>query len=496
MKMSIEIFKSKYSIALSVLLSGLCYYFGNGLNGDFWYLVWLAPIPIICLTMVNNWKLSFLASFIAYLIGRLSWFWYLVKVATMLPAIIFTLAPALIFAGIILLTRSTALKLNAWYSLFAFPLFFSAFEYLLIKFAPDGTAASIAYSQMNCLPLIQIASVAGIIGITFILTLIPSAIAFAWVFRKEKESLIYLSVCAGVIIGGVLLFGFLRLSNTSSNDKIKVGLAVMDEKMHNNADKPNAIKDKAATDFYLKQIDSLAGLGVSVVLLPERALSIDKLSENEMMKLLVNAATKNNIYIISGYTNLRGEKEYNSAIVINNRGDIVADYNKAHLVTGLENQFIPGNNIGLFKLNNLQSGIAICKDLDFQDYIRRYGQNSPNVLFVPAWDFVVDDWLHSRMTILRGVENGFSEVRAARVGKLTISDYYGRVRDESSSSDLQQAALIGYVPTQQFDTFYTRSGDWAGALSLLLSACLILIAYGRHYLLDFKRLRVSGEIPR
>jgi apolipoprotein N-acyltransferase len=305
-----------------------------------------------------------------------------------------------------------------------------------------------------------------------------------------------LSICAGSIIIGVLLFGFLRLNNTFTNDKIKVGLVVMDENKHNTSDKPNDIKDKAAADFYLKQIDSLAGHGVSAILLPERALSIDKLSENEIMKLLINAAVKNNVYIITGYTNLKGEKEYNSAIVINNRGNIVTDYNKVHLVTGLESQFTPGNNIGLFKLNNLQSGIAICKDLDFQDYIRRYGKNSPNILFIPAWDFVVDDWLHSRMSILRGVENGFSEVRAARVGKLTISDCYGRVTDEASSSNLQSASLIGYVPTQQFDTFYTRFVDWVGALSLLLSAFLIFITYMRNYLFDFKRLNVSGEIPR
>jgi apolipoprotein N-acyltransferase len=492
MKMAATIFTSKYTIALSVLVSGLCYYFGNGLIGDFWYLVWLAPIPIICLAVVNSKKVAFWASFIAYLIGRLSWFWYLVKVTTMLPAIFFTLAPSLIFAGIIILTRSTALKLNAWYSLFAYPILFSAFEYLLIKFAPDGTAASIAYSQMNCLPLIQIASVTGILGITFIVTLIPSSIAFALLFRGEKKPFTYLSICAGSIIGGVLLFGFLRLNNTSANDKIKVGLVVMDEKKHNNSDKPDGIKDKAAADFYLNQIDSLAGQGVSAILLSERALSIDKLSENEVIKSLINAAVKNNVYIISGYTNLRGEKEYNSAIVINNKGDLVADYNKIHLVTGLERQFTPGNNIGLFKLNNLQSGIAICKDLDFQDYIRQYGKNNPNILFVPAWDFVVDDWLHSRMAILRGVENGFSEVRAARVGRLTISDCYGRVTDEASSSNLQQASLIGYVPTQRFDTFYTRSGDWMGTFSLLLSVLLIII----NYRFDFKRLSVSGEIPR
>jgi apolipoprotein N-acyltransferase len=485
MKTDITIFQSKYSIALSVLLSGLFYYFGNGLHGDCWYLVWLAPIPVICLAIGNSGKVAFWASFIAYLIGRLSWFWYLVRVATILPAIIFTIAPALIFAGIILLSRSTALKLNAWYSLFAFPLLFSAFEYVLIKFAPDGTAASIAYSQMNCLPLIQIASVAGIIGITFMVTLIPSVIAFALLFRKRIAYLL-------CVIGAVLLFGFLRLNNSSADHKIKVGLVTMDENKHNTSDRPDTINDKAATAFYLKQIDSLAGQGVSTILLPERAISIDQSSEEEMMKLLVNAASKNNVYIISGYTNLRGAKEYNSAIVISNKGAILKDYNKVHLVTGLENQFIPGNDIGLFKLDHLQSGIAVCKDLDFQDYIRQYGKNKLNILFVPAWDFIVDDWLHSRMTILRGVENGFSIVRVARTGRLTISDYYGRVTDEASSSDQQQTALTGYVSTQRLDTFYTRYGDWAGVLSLVLSVVLIVISY----LFDFKRLKVSADIPR
>jgi apolipoprotein N-acyltransferase len=462
---SMKIFTSKYAIVFSILLTGLCYYFGNGLNGDFWYLVWLAPIPIICLAVVHSGKVAFWASFIAYLIGRLSWFWCLVRVATLIPAIIFTVSPALIFAGIILLTRSTALKLNAWYSLFAFPLLFSTFEYILIKFAPDGTAASIAYSQMNCLPLIQIASVTGILGITFMVTLISSSIVLF--IRKEK----YLSICRAVIIGGVLLFGYLRLNKTSDNNKIKVGLVVMEEDKHNNADKSDTIKDNAAADFYVKQIDSLAAHGVSVILLPERALSIDK--DNEIIKLLIDAASKNNVYIVTGYTNLRNEKEYNSALVINNKGDIVADYNKVHLVTGLERQFIPGKDIGLFKLNNLQSGIAICKDLDFQEYIRQYGKNSPHILFVPAWDFVVDDWLHSRMAILRGVENGFSEVRAARVGELTISDCYGRVSYEASSSNMKAASLIGYVSTQRVDTFYARSGDWAGVIIFLLSIGLM-----------------------
>ena len=86
----------------AILVSGLCWYFSNGLNENFWYLLWVAPIPILLLAFRSSWKITFIASFIAYLIGRMSWFSFLATVATLVPAIIFSLLTALIFALIYL----------------------------------------------------------------------------------------------------------------------------------------------------------------------------------------------------------------------------------------------------------------------------------------------------------------------------------------------------------------------------------------------------------
>jgi len=60
------------------------------------------------------------------------------------------------------------------------------FEFLLFKFSPDGTAGSISYTQSNFLPIVQIASVTGILGISFLVTLFPSAIAVGFNFRFKK----------------------------------------------------------------------------------------------------------------------------------------------------------------------------------------------------------------------------------------------------------------------------------------------------------------------
>lgn len=469
-------FSSRTGIIASVLFSACCYYFGNGLTGSYWFLVWLAPLPLLCVAVSNSWKTALLATFIAYLLGRMSWFGYLERVAFLVPAIIFTIVPALIFAAIILLTRWIALRTRAWYACFAFPVFCCLFEYVLIKQAPDGTAASIAYSQMNCLPLIQVAAFGGILGITFLVTLIPSALAFLYIFRDVKKQWARVLTVAVVVMGSALSFGVVRLSRPASKQVLQVGMAVIREDLHNTSDQPNRVKDSTAVARYIQLVDSLGAKGASVVLLPERALSIDKQSEQAMLDTLRTVAANRHLYIVAGYTNLRGDTERNSALLVNNAATIPGSYNKVHLVNGLETQFTPGHAIGLFNVGAVPAGVAICKDLDFQDYIRQYGRHHPEVLFVPAWDFAVDDWLHARMAVLRGVENGFSMVRAARVGQLTISDCYGRVLAYASSAHAQEAALVGVVPLQGCDTCYTRYGDWPGIACMAGAVFLLLLA--------------------
>ncbi|MEP7145146.1 MAG: nitrilase-related carbon-nitrogen hydrolase [Ferruginibacter sp.] len=460
-------------VTISILFSGLCWYFSFGFSGESWYLLWLAPIPILVLSFRVSGKMIFIISFIAYLIGRLSWFSYLVTVATIVPAIIFTLLLPLFFAFIMIITRRTIVKTNSWYAVFAFPVFFTTFEYLWVNLSPDGTAGSIAYTQSNFLPAIQIASVTGILGITFLVCFIPSAIAIGLHYRREKIKFRYILTSAIVIIGSILLFGAIRFGKGSEKSGARVGLAVLDERLHNITDHPDLQKEKLAVAYYAKQVSDLAARGAELVVLPERAFNITSQPGDSTISVLSNAAKQNHVFIITGYTNFKNDQERNSALVINSEGNVILDYNKVHLVKVMEDQFTPGSEPGLFKLNGMQVGTAICKDLDFPDYIKKYGVNNVTLLYIPAWDFVKDDWLHSRMAILRGVENGFAEVRNARQGRLTISDCYGRVTHEASSADGKAAMLLGEVSVQKRETIYTRFPDWFGIANLIAAVCLV-----------------------
>jgi apolipoprotein N-acyltransferase len=463
--------KQRGWIVAIIIVSGLLWFYANELSGSFGYLMWFAPTAVILCSLNTTGKTAFLTAFLAYFIGKLSWYSYLVSVITIIPTIIFMFLVSLIFGLVLIATRRVIIKTNTWYSVFAFPVFFTAFEFLLLKFSPDGTAGSIAYSQSNFLPIIQIASLTGILGITFLITLLPAAIATGWYFRNEKNKMWVVLSTTGFIFALAFLFGIIRLSSNTDKPTIKVGLAVLDEKFHNITNHPEFQKEKLTTEYYSKQIVNLAKEGAKIVELPERAVNINKETQKEILTTFSEVAKQNRVYIITGYTNFTTDTPRNSGLVIDTNGNVVLQYDKVHLIKGLEDQFTIGNKIGLFNFNELEAGTAICKDLDFPDYIKKY----KNILFlaIPAWDFGTNGWLHSRMAILRGVENGFSEIRTARQGRLTISDCYGRIINEADCSNGKGVSLLGNLSLQKSNTLYSRLGDWFGIINLIGAALFL-----------------------
>ena len=106
--------------------------------------------------------------------------------------------------------------------------------------------------------------------------------------------------------------------------------------------------------------------------------------------------------------------------------------------------------------------------MDFPGLVRDYRGSGATVVFVPAWDFGRDAWLHSRMAITRGVENGFTVVRAARQGALTVSDPHGRVMVEARTIGASVVSVTTDLPRGAVSTLYTKFGDW---LAWICNSC-------------------------
>jgi apolipoprotein N-acyltransferase len=463
-------------IAGAVITSGLCWYFANDLSGNYWYLLWVAPIPVLISSFRLSPKGTFLVAFIAYLLGRLSWLSYLLMVLPVPLAIFFTVLLPLIFALIVLLTRKIVLKNRDGWSAFAFPVSWCLFEFLLFKFSPDGTAGSVAYTQSNFLPVVQVASVTGILGISFLATLFASAIAVGSHFRFKNMKGALAFAFSLMIIS--VIFGVIRLNSKSSNrGELAAGLVVLDEKFHSETNHPDTANEMRTANLYAAEIGRLAQRGAQVVVLPEKIVTATPATGTGMKNIFLNAAVVNHVAVIAGYTQLMNDRtKLNKALVISNKGELLSDYQKVNLFEGEQRSgFVQGKQISVFHLNNISSGVAICKDMDYSDFIRKYDENKTRVMYVPAWDFIKDGWLHSRMAILRGVENGYSIVRTARQGQLTISDHKGRVLYETSSTNDKTAMLVGKFQLAETKTIYSRFGDWFGYLIVIAAIILILV---------------------
>ena len=112
------------------------------------------------------------------------------------------------------------------------------------------------------------------------------------------------------------------------------------------------------------------------------------------------------------------------------------------------------------------------------------------MLLVPAWDFVIDDWYHARMAILRGVESGFSVARAAKQGLLTVSDNRGRVLLDERGSTSGLVSVEALVPVAHASTLYARWGDWFPWLCVV--AFLVCVGMAFRGKLDQTNGRTAG----
>ena len=449
-------------------LTALAWWFGSGLH-PLWWLTWLAPLPILWLAPRTRARWAALAAFIAYALGGLNQWAYLheyigLPMATILSAIGI---PSLVLALSVLLFRRLLLRGRALAAVLAMPTTCVAVEYLNSLVSPHGTFGSIGYTQMDALPVIQIAAVAGIWGIGFLVLLFPAALAVLARPQTPRRGRISTALLAVLLIGAAVAYGGWRLQAPAAAT-VRIGLVSLEKPIR------PALHDAdghALQARYVAAIDRLADAGAKVALIPETSFATSDASIPAFAQLAQQRGLTLDVGI-----DYKGDAdaERNMVMVFEPGATSPTTYNKHHLIPGFEHQYTPDDNYTLLDATP-RIGLAICKDMDFHDIGRAYAARDAQLLLVPAWDFSVDGWLHSRMAILRGVESGFAIARTARSGRLTLSDDRGRVVAEASSEQ-HDAELVGDLPLRETHTLYARWGDWFAWLDLAVLLVLLGLA--------------------
>jgi apolipoprotein N-acyltransferase len=347
-----------------------------------------------------------------------------------------------------------------------FPLAWTTLEYVYTMTTPYASWGSLAYTQYEYLPLIQVVSVTGIWGVTFLITWFASVSnwiwenQFAWQGIRRGTALYAAVLLAVLLIGGLRLALFAPEANTVRVDSIT------------GTSQTQGLPNKELLENYLERTRLQARAGADIVVLDEAGVVVDQADESLFIGRGCELARQEHIYLLMGLCvmnvkDARGSA-FNKAVWINPHGQVVFEYLKHLLIPG--GSFIAGD--GDLRTDPTSSGnitAAICMDLDHPGLIRQAGRAKADILLAPSSDWKEIDPIHTHMAAFRAVENGFSLVRSTNEGLSAAFDYQGRMLASVDHFSSHAAPLVSYVPTKGVRTVYSVIGDasaWLCAAAL------------------------------
>lgn len=459
-----------FLIAAAGLVSAVFAYFGTGLH-PIWWALWLAPIPVLAISPRLRGGAAFLVAAFAWVVGEMNQ-WNYVRHQIELPpqiTILYFVVPAVVFGLGVLFVRGFVRRGSLFLATLALPVYWVAYEYLTAIASPHSTWGNLAYTQMNCLPVIQIAAVTGIWGISFIVFLFAGAVAVLLSGAGKRWQRRALALAVGIVICAVFVFGKWRMQSSPS-EAVTITLVARDVPM--SVYLGSEEQALGLLREYADEVRRVTPAGTQVVVLPEKIGRISETALAEVDSLYSSVASATGAAIVLGLVRKTPSGAFNSSRLYSADGKLEANYDKHHLLPGVEPEK-PGDKRVVLDEPSGRWGLQICKDMDFPKLSREYAAEDANLLLVPAWDFNLDRWLHARMAVLRAVENGFALARSARNGLLTLSDNRGRILAEIETAPDRFVSITGKVNVSREQTFYARTGDWFAWLCVAVFVSLL-----------------------
>ena len=494
---------------------------------EFGWMAWVALVPLLLAIPGRSLPAAFLLSFLWGVVFLGEYFSFNLATGSykyLHHALLgFCYPPLFGVFGLSFCLISRRVGLTA--GLFLAPFLWVSLEYLRANFfflaMPMGL---LAYSQYQSLLVVQIASVAGSYGISFLIVLVNSAVAaliLFWVNRLRSSPSALLSVsgrgAAGILIPAALLFvltlayGWMIVSKPIAGKAIKISL------VQGNIDQDKKWDPKYAHSIMQTYADLSAEAskaGPGLIVWPEAAtpgLILKRINLLTQMRALIREAGTHLLLGSSEYPKfakdpVKQPKGGNTALFFSPEGKVLGQYLKIKLIPFAEyvpfegtipwpefivpekkSSHIAGDEITLFELNGTRFGALICWEAAYPELVRRFVKEGAEFvvnLTNEAWFGRSPAARHSVTSIVfRAVENRIFVVRCANTGVSCFIDpcgrIMGRVKDETGNDLFVRGILTESVIPMAAKSFYTRYGDWVVWLCVGLSVVFLIYAFGR-----------------
>ncbi len=498
-------------------------------NFDLWPLAWIGLVPLLVIVARDPrpWP-SFLLGWLfgtVFFYGSCYWLTYsMIHTGGISPVLAYPLLlPGAIVVGIFpaFFTLLLARAIRRWGApaLFLAPLFWPALEWARLEITGQLWNA-IGYSQAYHPSFIQSARWGGVYAVGFLIVLVNAALAFA-LLKHTKRSVAISAVA-------ILAIAFLLIRQPRPfeprlvrNNDDPVVVALQPNVPMNLVKSVEDMRQLTARHFEMSETalrqlpDDLKNeTRQRLIIWPESPMNFAYGGDSALRERLAAFAKANHASILlNSQEAAPNDGIYNSAVLINEDGGLVTQYDKirllpfgeyvplpkwlpgAGLITGMVGEFTPGSSYRLMNVGQVRAGVFICIESAYPSIARSFTDEGADVLINISNDGYLGPTAvmrqHLANVVFRAVENGRPVLRVTNTGITAYISPVGEVR-EATEGFRPEVRVWTIAKTPSGDTFYARHGDLFVVACALVSLLIFILSFKKR---DFVRTRRVSDGP-
>jgi apolipoprotein N-acyltransferase len=516
---------------------------------NLWPLAWVALVPLlICISRRPQGAPAFIAGLMTgtlFFFGSCYWLTYAMVRYGGIPAPIayLLLVPGALVVGLfpalfsLVLARLVARWGNG--AFFLAPLVWAAFEWARLGITGQLWNA-VGYSQAYHPALIQAARWGGVYAVGFLILLANASLAYAVMQRTTRA--LAVAIVALALASMLIALSFYSTAPGMSAlrdgpETVVVGLQpdVPMDPVESTAEmqalvlrhlqmseaalrswEAGAFEDDGKTaardEERKRQLAQARGSVSRVIVWPESPMNFQYAKDTEFRELVAAFTTRNRTSVLfNSLEPAPAGGAYNAAVLVNEEGRAVAQYDKIRLlpfgeyvplprwipgvslVPVMVGDFTPGAEYPLMPLGQTRAGVFICFESAFPSIARRFADEGADVLINISNDGYLGPTpvmrQHLANTVFRAVENGRPVLRVTNTGITAYISERGEVRDATRGFEpAVRTWTVNRATTGK--TFYTKYGD----LFVGICAALSLLIFFASLIRKPARMRMARKI--
>ena len=375
------------------------------------------------------------------------------------------------------------------------PAAWTATEFMRGAFFGGFPWVPLGNSQVEVLPIAQMASVAGVYGLSAFVAAVNVAVAAAFLSRGRTRWTTVGVAVAGIAAAGA--WGSWRIARADLLDgapPLQVGLVQANIAQ---ADKWDPRQARRIITTYMAMSRDVVRRGAQYVMWPESstpAMFEEDAATNETVRALAAELRVPLLFGSDQFERGADPRYYNAAFLVGPDGRTQAVYRKIQLVPFGEffplqrwlsfvsplveraAPFAAGTSVVMLPAGTHQASTAICYEVVYPRLAREAvlaGSELLTTITNDAWYGQTSaPFQHFAMASMRSIEQGRYLARAANTGVSGVVDPYGRVTQRSRV--FEQVGIVGEVRFIRARTVYAAVGDvvpWTG-VAVVVAALL------------------------